>query len=136
MHAGDWHGAIRHMKSLLKKDDRCLDAYAHLGNWYFEYGEPRDLNKAKNYYKTGVAIGLKSIGDRINDIFPYGLIDNRPFFRCLHGLGLCFYRQEKRTEALAIFSKMIWLNPSDNQGARFLINGLVDGWSLDDFRED
>ncbi len=126
--SGDWHGAIRHMKKLLKQDNRCLDAYAHLGNWYLKSKELTDLNTAKNYYKTGSAIGLKSIGKkRANDVFPWGLIDNRPFFRCLHGLGLCFYRQEKPIEAFTIFSKMIWMNPGDNQGVRFLVHDLVNG---------
>ena len=121
-HSGDWYGAVKHMKNLLKKDDRCLDAYAHLGNWYLEDG---DLAKALNFYKTGAAIGIKSIDSRINDVFPWGLIDNRPFFRCLHGLGITLYRKRNVVEALSIFIKMIWLNPSDNQGARFLINDIT-----------
>lgn len=97
MDSGDWQGAVRHMNGLLKKDPRCLDAYAHLGNWYFEQEDSKDLNTALNFYKTGVAIGMKSIGNKENDVFPWGLIDNRPFMRCLHGLGLCFYRQKKLT---------------------------------------
>lgn len=133
MRSGDWDGAVKHMKGLLSMDSRCLDAYAHLGNWYFELAGPKNLNTAMNFYKTGVAVGLKSIGNKINDVFPWGLIDNRPFFRCLHGFGLCYYRKGKTTEALRIFSKMIWLNPSDNQGARFLVNALVGGVSWVDF---
>jgi len=135
MDSGDWQGAVSHMKGLLKKDARCLDAYAHLGNWYFEQEYPKGLNTALNFYKTGVAIGMKSIGSKVNDVFPWGLIDNRPFMRCLHGLGLCYYRQKKPTEALMIFSKMIWFNPSDNQGARFLVKALVDGVSWASFQE-
>lgn len=135
MDAGDWKGAIKHMKGLLKQDNRCLDGYAHLGNWYFERDEPQDLNMAMDFYKTGVAIGMKSIGSKSDDVFPWGLVDNRPFMRCLHGLGLCFYRQKKPHEALMIFSKMIWLNPGDNQGTRFLIKALIDGVSWRSFQE-
>ena len=134
--SGDANGAIRHMKGLIKKDSRCIDAYAHLGNWCFEDGDLQSLENALNYYKIGAAIGLKSIGKKSNDVFPWGLIDNRPFFRCLHGLGLCFYRMKKPTEALMIFSKMIWMNPSDNQGARFLINALIDGISWEKFSDN
>jgi hypothetical protein len=122
--AGDWNGGVRHMKGLLKKDDRCLDAYAHLGNWHFEYD---DLNKAKNFYKMGVAIALKSMGKKADGVFPWGFIENRPFLRCLHGLGITYYRQRKVIDALPIFEKMIWLNPRDNQGARFLINSMING---------
>ncbi len=67
MDSGDWKCAIKPMKGLLKSDARCLDAYAHLGKWYFEYGEADNLSNAKNYYKTGIAIGMKSIGSKAND---------------------------------------------------------------------
>jgi len=127
--SGDWNGAIKYMKNLLLEDARCLDAYAHLGSWYFEAD---DLNKAKNFYKTGVAVGLKSISNKINDVFPWGLIDNRPFLRCLHGLGITLYRQRNVVDAMAIFQKMIWLNPRDNQGARFLIDSLIKGVKWED----
>lgn len=75
----------------------------------------------------GVAIGIKSIKEKINDVFPWPLIDNRPFLRCLHGLGLVYYRQRRAIDALPIFQKMLWLNPGDNQGVRFLINSIVSG---------
>ena len=129
MDSGDWHGAIKHMKNLIALDERCLDAYAHLGCWYFE---DDDLIKAKNFYKLGVAIGLKSISEKINDVFPWGVIDNRPFLRCLHGLGITLYRERNVIDAMTIFQKMIWLNPRDNQGARFLINSLIKGIKWED----
>ena len=52
-------------------------------------------------------------------MLPWGLIDNRPFLRCLHGVGLSLWRLGKTREAAAAFRKMLWLNPGDNQGARF-----------------
>lgn len=42
--------------------------------------------------------------------------------RCMHGLGLCLWRAGRFDEAERIFERMLWLNPSDNQGARFLLN--------------
>jgi tetratricopeptide (TPR) repeat protein len=47
------------------------------------------------------------------------LIDNRPYLRCLHGYGLCLWRLNRYDEAAAISTRMLWINPSDNQGARF-----------------
>ena len=47
-------------------------------------------------------------------------LDNRPFLRCLHGYGLCLWRLGLVDEALDVFDWMLWLNPTDNQGARFL----------------
>ena len=52
-------------------------------------------------------------------MLPWGLVDNRPLLRCLHGAALCWWRLGKTREAAAAFRKMLWLNPSDNQGARF-----------------
>ncbi len=60
------------------------------------------------------------------------MIDNRPFLRCLHGLGIIFYRQRNVVDAMSIFQKMVWLNPRDNQGARFLIDSLVNGVKWED----
>ena len=39
----------------------------------------------------------------------------------VHGYGLCLWRLGKTTEAAAIFERMLWLNPSDNQGVRGLV---------------
>jgi len=52
-------------------------------------------------------------------VLPWGRIDNRPLLRNLHGVGLCWWRLGKTREAAAAFRKMLWLNPDDNQGARF-----------------
>jgi hypothetical protein len=54
-------------------------------------------------------------------VLDWGLIDNRPFLRCLQGYGLCLWRLERWEEAERVFERMIWMNPSDNQGIRFLL---------------
>ncbi|MFW6147480.1 MAG: hypothetical protein ACOC6B_03710 [Thermodesulfobacteriota bacterium] len=55
-------------------------------------------------------------------VLAWGLIDNRPFLRSMHGYGLCLWRLGRFDEAEHIFRQMLWLNPSDNQGVRFLID--------------
>jgi hypothetical protein len=45
----------------------------------------------------------------------------KPFLRCMNGLGLCLWRLGRFEEAELIFDRMLWLNPSDSQGVRFLI---------------
>ena len=42
--------------------------------------------------------------------------------RCMHGYGLCLWRLGCFEEAERIFDQMLWLNPSDNLGVRFLID--------------
>ena len=49
-------------------------------------------------------------------------IDNRPFLRCMYNYGLCLWRLGRFNEAGRIFHRLLWLNPSDNQGVRFIID--------------
>jgi tetratricopeptide (TPR) repeat protein len=114
---GDSRGARRILMDLLAADLRCLDAHAHLGNFAFDH-EPK---AALRHYEVGVRIGELTLEDGFDGVLPWGLIDNRPFLRCLHGYGLSLWRLGRAEKAAAVFERMLWLNPSDNQGARFLL---------------
>lgn len=126
--AGDYAGARTILMNLLAQDLRCLDAHAHLGNIEFD---PRP-DQALRHYEVGVAIGELSLGPMFRDALPWGLIDNRPYLRCLHGKGLCLWRLGRVREATAVFHKQLWLNPSDNQGARFNLAAVEDGKTWDE----
>jgi tetratricopeptide (TPR) repeat protein len=63
------------------------------------------------------------------------MIDNRPYLRCLHGYGLCLWRLNRFDEAAAVFTRMLWMNPSDNQGARFNLNEVRAGTPWEDCAE-
>jgi len=117
---GDSLGAHRMLMSLLAADLRCLDAHAHLGNFAFDHSP----EKAIRHYEVGVRIGELSLGDGFNSVLHWGHIHNRPFLRCMHGYGLCLSRLGRHKEAEKVFTRMLWLNPSDNQGARFLLGDL------------
>jgi pentatricopeptide repeat protein len=39
----------------------------------------------------------------------------------MHNFGLCCWRLGRFEEAERIFDRMLWLNPFDHQGVRFLI---------------
>ncbi len=67
------------------------------------------------------AIGELSLDDEFDGVLPWGLIDNRPFLRCMHGFGLCLWRLGREGAAATLFERMLWLNPADNQGIRFLL---------------
>jgi tetratricopeptide (TPR) repeat protein len=103
---------------LCREDLRCLDAHAHLGNFVFD----RISDVAIHHYEEGLRIGELSLSPDFNGLLPWGFIDNRPFLRCMHGYGLCLWRLGRYTEAARNFERMLWLNPSDNQGIRFLID--------------
>ena len=128
---GDGVAAWQILMGLCEADLRCLDAHAHLGNLVFEH-RPKD---AIRHYEVGVRIGELSLPPGFDALLPWGHIDNRPFLRCLHGYGLCLWRLSRFEEAERVFDRMLWLNPTDNQGARFLIDDLRARTAWEDRRE-
>jgi hypothetical protein len=111
------------LMDVLKADLRCLDAHAHLGNFAF----PRDPDTAVRHYDIGVKIGELSLGKDFGGLLPWGCVDNRPFLRCLHGYGLCLWRFGRMRDAEKVFTRILWLNPTDNQGARFNLYNVKEG---------
>lgn len=133
--AGDVGSAWTALMNLLAQDLRCLDAHAHLGNLEFE----RSPKQAMLHYEVGTLIGELSLGESFAGVLSWGFIDNRPFLRCLHGMGLCAWRLSDLRAARAVFTKMLWLNPGDNQGARFNLAAVEAGktWTeMDGLRKE
>ena len=116
--AGMQAEAKKILMQLCHADLRCLDAHSHLGTFAFDHWP----QLAIRHYEVGLRIGELSLGDDFSGVLAWGLIDNRPFLRCMHGYGLCLWRLGRFEEAEHIFQRMLWLNPSDNQGVRFIIN--------------
>ena len=123
--AGDFSEARRTLMDLTATDLRCLDAHCHLGNLLFDHW-PED---ALRHYAVGKGIGELSLGEDFDGVLIWGLIDNRPYLRCLHGYGLCLWRLGESKEAERIFERLLWLSPSDNLGARFLLDVVKAGKS-------
>jgi len=128
--AGLREEAYKLLMDLCKSDLRCLDAHSHLGSFFFDRGP----EIAVRHYEVGLRIGELSLGEEFNGVLPWGFIDNRPFLRCMHGYGLCQWRLERFDEARLVFDRMLWLNPSDNQGIRFLIDEVSKGSNWKDFQ--
>ena len=55
------------------------------------------------------------------------LLDNRPYLRCLHGYALCLWRIGGFEDAMEVIEELLWINPSDNQGARYHLAQLRAG---------
>jgi hypothetical protein len=54
----------------------------------------------------------------------------------MHSFGLCLWRLGRFLEAGRIFDRMLWLNPSDNQGVRFLIGKVRARAAWEDSKEE
>ena len=109
--------AKRLLEKLLIQDIRCLDAHAHLGNLAFD----KNIRTSLDHYQRGVLIGELSLGDNFEGVLPWGMIDNRPFLRCMSGSGLCLWRLKRFEEAEAVFERLLWMSTSDQLGVRFLL---------------
>jgi hypothetical protein len=81
-----------------------------------------DPQYAIRYYEDGLRIGELPLGNNFPGVLRWGHIENRAFLRCMHGDGLCLWRLGCFEEAERVFDRMLWLNPPDNQGVRFLID--------------
>lgn len=136
LEASDFHKygnhveAFKIMEKILTTDLRCLDAHAHLGNWEFNSANKpykMIIDKARRHYEVGVNIGELSLGKDFNGVLPWGRINNRSFLRCMHGYGLSLWWLGLSEEARKVFERMLWLNPTDNQGIRFLLADIDDG---------
>ena len=130
LEAADFHGCGNHMEAfkimekILTTDLRCLDAHAYLGNWEFNStNEPYKMtvDKARKHYEVGFNIGELSLAKDFNGVLPWGCINNRPYFRCMHGYGLSLWRIGQTEEARKIFERMLWLNPMTTNGRWHLI---------------
>jgi len=121
--AGERDAAFKILMELCQADLRCLDAHAHLGSFIFDHTP----EVAIRHYEMGLRIGELSLGPDFDGLLPWGLVDNRPFLRCMHGYGVCLWRLGRFGEAGRIFDRMLWLNPSDNQGVRFMIDEVRTG---------
>jgi hypothetical protein len=118
--AAELHGAgydreaSQILRDLLAQDIRCIDAWVHLGNIAFRSTGPK---AALDLYDTAVAIAEQCLPDGFSGVLPRGLIDNRPFHRALHGLGLCAWRQRRWTDAAVIFTNLAWIDGGQTSDA-------------------
>ncbi|MBW3548878.1 MAG: hypothetical protein KY452_12210 [Actinobacteria bacterium] len=58
-----------------------------------------------------MAVTEASLPAKFGGVLSWGMVDNRPLFRCLHGLGLYAWRQRRWDDAEAIFTSLRWLDP-------------------------
>jgi hypothetical protein len=116
------------LQKCLAADLRCIDAHAHLGNLAFN----RDTARALRHYRVGAAIGELSVPADTTAVLPWGMVDNRPFLRCLHGIAISLWKLRQNAAAVAMMDRILWLCPSDNLGERLVIEAVARGEPWDD----
>lgn len=102
-----------------------IDAYHHLALLLNYIGRE---SEAHEIWQRTVKMGLEVLPETLergSDELPWSVLENRPFLRAYHALGLHYLNRGDVEEALEIFEHMLDLNPGDNQGARAL---AIDGY--------
>ena len=69
------------------------------------------VRKAQECYQAGVQVGERALPPSFDGLLPWGWVDNRPFLRALHGLGLCQWR-------LGDFAADFYAGPGKYPGSR------------------
>src|SRR5215218_9529942 len=105
----------------LRISEDCADAYVLLAEETAE-----DAEEARELYEAGVRAAERALGE---EIFAeeagnfWGILETRPYMRSLEGLASSLWVLGERTEALSHYSRILQLNPNDNQGVRYELAG-------------
>ncbi len=93
----------------------CVDAYNILAE------NAPSVRQTMEFYKKGIEAGERELGaDFIaeNSGYFWGVLETRPYMRALQGFAQCCVHVGEKESAAICFTKMLELNPNDNQGVR------------------
>jgi len=110
---------IRLAKKALALSPDCADAYVILAE-----ETARTPKEAANLYARGVAAGERALGEEGFEEYAgtfWGVLTTRPYMRARLGLALALWEMGKHGDAIAHAWDMLRLNPSDNQGVRYIL---------------
>jgi tetratricopeptide (TPR) repeat protein len=122
--SGNPEPAIIILKSILSENLYHIDAYHHLS---LIYEECKMEFEAYLCCREAVRIGLSVIPNKFSwktSQLMWWNLDNRPFFRAYHNLGLWLERRNEKEEVINIFSNMLSVCPNDNLGVRYMLPRL------------
>ena len=104
----------------------CADAYVLLAE------EDAQTNKeAIEYYRKGVEAGRRALGEEVcNDPDATSFWSDhstRPYMRAMAGLAGVLNEEGNVEEAIDIWKELLRLNPTDNQGIRWILTPVLIG---------
>lgn len=109
---------VRLAKQALTLSPFCLDAHNLLAEWDCDTHV-----KAIKKYELSIYAGnilLKSELENEQGFF-WGLLKTRPYMRSMAGLAGEYKATGQTEKIIAIYERMLVLNPNDNQGIRYLL---------------
>jgi tetratricopeptide (TPR) repeat protein len=96
----------------------CADAYLLLAEL-----NPSIARKVE-FLEQAAAAGERAIGPEQFEAWQghfWGVIETRPYMRALGGLAELSWMLGNRPRAIEIYTRMLALNPGDNQGVRYML---------------
>lgn len=122
-------------KKFLAIVERCpnhIDALHHLSILYGEAGYDA---ASYAYSQAAVGVGLRVIPEKFSwkkSRMEWVFVENRPFMRAYHALGLWFLNHKQYSEASESFGRLLAVCPNDNLGVRYM---LPECWFAQDMPE-
>lgn len=109
---------IRLAKKALSISEDCVDAYVLLAE-----EEAKTVQAAHLHYSTGVMAGERILADEFEEMVGHfwGIVETRPYMRARAGLASTFWLQEQYDIAISHYKQLLYLNPNDNQGIRYIL---------------
>ena len=125
LNAGHAKTAKKLLKKSLKLDEDYVEAYVGMTATFREEG---DAEKVREY--TNLAF------EKTRKVFPqwpkkmiWGVLQNRQYLRAICDKASLYHKDGDMPEAEKLYRLILRLNPSDNQGIRYLLAALFAGES-------
>lgn len=110
---------VRLARRALETCPDCADAYVILAE-----EDASDKRQAMDLYRKGMEAGERALDPalfRKSAGHFWGIMETRPYMRARLGLAECLWEAGRKDEALAHLRYLLRLNPSDNQGVRYIL---------------
>lgn len=109
---------IRLAKKALSISGDCVDAYVLLAE-----DEAKTVQAAHSHYSAGVAVGERILADEFEEMVGHfwGIVETRTYMRARAGLESTFWLQGEYDSAISHYKQLLYLNPNDNQGIRYIL---------------
>jgi len=121
MDAGKLEAAKRGIRKVLRVCPEHIDAWHHLALLLEDQGDDL-LSWACT--REAVRLGLEALPKTFSwrrSRLEWGFLENRPFLRAYYTFGLRLLNRSQMQAAQEVFTRILSVNPNDNQGARYLL---------------